>query len=55
MLRPDFAEASTGRRAFTVELAEGQHERNWNNHVRNWAQRLLLSLPKHQNERDWNN
>jgi hypothetical protein len=27
MVRPDFAEASTGRRAFTPELAEGQDER----------------------------
>ena len=38
MLRPDFAEASTGRRAFTPELAEGQDERDW----------------KHQDKRDGN-
>ncbi|HLW73234.1 MAG TPA: hypothetical protein VKR54_04240 [Candidatus Babeliales bacterium] len=33
MVRPDFAEASTGRRAFTPELAEGQDERGENFHL----------------------
>jgi len=32
-------------------LRQAQDERDWNNHVQNWAQRLLLSSSKHQCER----